>query len=176
MRASSDNSLRPVETWDWLCQVALAGLTYEWHNKLAGRNMQAARLLNQRPRIEFKDGTVIESWWDKRTRSWVTQWGLPGGDKSDYNGTSCDAAVSHFWAVAGQILGGIERHHGPEPQLLTVHCSLGKGFPAIVAEEVPDELVTRFLRAVEDPSKYSIASDISPEETLSGQEWLDELI
>ena len=72
---------------------------------ITDRNTVMQNIFNfRRNRKIVFNGKGIETWWDRRSRNWVTYMldsngDYDGGDSLYYSGNQGDAAVAHSWAL-----------------------------------------------------------------------------
>lgn len=79
----------------------------EARHDLDARNGLAAALFNQKGLRNFKtqEGRV-ETWWDRKSRNWVTQWFDLKDHQvdSDYSGEKLGASLSHAWMLMRMMI------------------------------------------------------------------------
>lgn len=76
-------------------------------NKLANALFKAA----SRRKVS-RAGITVETWWDKRSKNWITD---VTGRNADFSGNILDAAVAHLWALYA-ILDQCEPNHPFKPK------------------------------------------------------------
>ena len=82
----------------------------ESHNAHSIRNMLARKFFKNRQhrKIEFGLGICVETWYDRKTRNWITEAKDAYGHElasTLISGDGNDAAVSHIWTLNKAING-----------------------------------------------------------------------
>jgi hypothetical protein len=146
-------------------------------NSIAAENFRCLDFRNFRARNVAQDLEYnVETWYDKRSRNWITQIKDFGGGQigdAQFAGDAGGAALNHFSAVANTFLGVAPK---PEPSRDTYALSHDE-HRTLVMTGMLAEVIYQFLRVVPKPHEYNVwrdSRDCPTHETMPGDEWLAE--